>query len=191
MKAIIWTGLLVPLMLTSCVSVNTGPMSRKGNLENYVVEFTAAPGAKTLKVHSSPGKCHNGEDGCVEFAQGRLGTITFQFMGDQKEKDCNTTPRAQWVITQVQLSDKGDSNTDKGVFGGSQPDWLVDAFPGVDARTGLLYESTNKEAARSVTLIDLNNHEGEKVIYYQVTASNCDAAPETIDIDPSVRNKGK
>ena len=191
MKSIIWTGLLTTLLLGSCVSVNTVPVSGKGNPKNYAVELTAAPGANTLKVHSSPMKCHNGKEGCAEFPKGSLGTITFQFMGDQKEKDCNTHPAANWVITKVELSATGNTSNDKGVFGGLQPQWLLDAFPGV-SETGLWYEEKNDAASRSVVLIDLNNHEGEEIAYYQITASSCDKDnPKTINIDPMVRNGGK
>jgi len=191
MKSVICIVLMAALMLASCAVT----IPRSGNLENYLVEFTAAPGDTTLKVHSSPRDCANGKKGCIEFEKGRLGTVTFQFKGDQKDRDCNTAPPAQWVITRVELSDTPDGDTGKGVFGGSQPPWLVAAFPGVDDTNGLLYENTNQKASRSVTFIDLNNHnstEGDKIVYYQVTASNCDAEnPQTIKIDPSIRNRGK
>ncbi len=192
MKSVNPVFLLLPLILISCAPAKPVAPLRLGNLENYVVEFTAAPGATTLKVHSSPKTCANGKKGCIDFAKGKLGTITFQFKGVHTDRDCNTIPRAHWVITKVELSDTGDTNTDKGVFGGRQQPWLVDAFPGVDETNGLLYEDTNKKASRSVTFIDLNNHVGEKTIYYQVTASDCASdPPKTINIDPSVRNYGK
>ena len=192
MKSVNPVILLLPLILISCAPAKPVAPPRVGNLENYVVEFTAAPGDTTLTVHSSPKTCANGKKGCIDFAKGKLGTITFRFKGVQKNRDCNTIPRAHWVITKVELSDTADTDMYKGVFGGHQQPWLVDAFPGVDETNGLLYESTNQLASRSVTFIDLNNHEGEKTIYYQVTASNCDVVDiKTINIDPSVTNYGK
>ena len=189
MKSATGIPLLFVLVLTSCVPTT---FLRNGNLQNYVVEFTAAPGDNMLKVHSSPVICSNGKKGCIEFAKGQLGTITFQFAGAQKEKDCNTMPAANWVITRIELSGSGDPATDKGVFGGKQPLWLTSAFPGIDSANGLIYESTPDKAARSVTLIDLNNNAEDRIVYYQVTASNCDAEnPETIATDPSIRNRGK
>lgn len=183
---------MLPLILVSCAPAQPVALQRSGNLENYVVEFTAATGDATLKIHSSPKNCSNGQKGCIEFAQGKLGTITFQFAGAQKDRDCNTPQRAHWVITKVELSDRVGPSTDKGTFGGPPPRWLVDAFPGVDETNGLLYESTRELASRSVTFIDLNNHVGAKTIYYQVTASDCDSDPaKTIRTDPSIANYGK
>ncbi|HLF30815.1 MAG TPA: hypothetical protein VI566_07265 [Xanthomonadales bacterium] len=198
MKTRILVLSVVTLALAACAVQPMVPHTRSGNLKNVFVEFTAAPGADKLMVHSPNQGCTHGSagNGCVAFGKGELGTLTFQFRGNQKYRDCHTTPAAEWVITRMQLSAQEDpaTNKDQGVFGGAQPDWLVEAFPGVDAQNGLLYENTAAAATKTVTFINLNDHDstqGEKVIYYQVTASRCDGAGQPIKIDPSVRNTGK
>ena len=197
MKTRILVLSVVTLALAACAVQPTESHTRSGNLKNVFVEFTAAQGADELIVHTPNQGCThtNPRNGCVAFGKGELGTLTFQFRGNQKYRDCHTTPVAEWVITKVELSAQEDPDTDKdqGVFDAPQPPWLVAAFPGVDDH-GLLYKNGITAATKTVTFINLNNNDStqvEKVIYYQVTASRCDGTGLPIDIDPSVRNTGK
>jgi len=189
-------GLLIGLssfFLVSCAQYQTFPIERNGNLENYVVELTAARGAGKLKVHKSPKKCSNGKEGCMEFSANTVGTVRFQFKGNQRDRDCTTSPKANWVITEIQLSGTGDPSTDKGTFPDTPETWLIDAFPGINESNGVIYTSTADTASKSVTIINLNNNTlaNPKDVYYQVTATSCLDRVPPIGIDPKIRNLGK
>ena len=122
-----------------------------------------------------------------------MGTIEFRLNNGQVGATCQTVPPADWVITRVQLSSSCKPETEKGVFGGKQPPWIVSAFPPINEKNGTLYDQPDiSKATQSVTIINLNNHEGTvKTAYYEVTASSCADRSKTIQIDPVIRNKGK
>jgi hypothetical protein len=181
------------LFLISCAQNEPLTIQRSGNLENYTVVLTANRGSTELKIRNGPKRCNNGKEGCMDFNTNKLGTVNFRFYGRQRERDCNTRRKADWVITNVQLSELGDPATDKGDFPNVPPQWLIDAFPDIDTTNGVIYASDYKQAERTVTFINLNNNDlaDPKDIYYQVTATSCRDSSKTITIDPKIRNLGK
>ncbi len=193
MKILNGLVILSALFLASCVDIQEFTIQRNGNIENYVVELSAASGASQLKVHNGPKRCNNGKEGCMEFGLDKVGTVRFQFKGNQRFRDCNTNPKANWVITKIQLSATGDAATDKATFGAAPPPWLVSAFPGIDETNGVIFDSDYKAASSAATIINLNDNPAAdpKDIYYQVTATRCSDGVTTIDIDPKIRNLGK
>jgi hypothetical protein len=187
--------LLFPgLILTACAPLGPSGSNTTQGWFDPDIQFTAAAGATEITVQSNNQGCQGtpgSKKGCVEFPRGKFGTIEFE-LNPAGSKSCSDSPKADWVITKVELSAFGDLNTEKGVFGGKQPGWLKSAFVGVKRKDGVVYESKNTDADTTVTLINLNNHRGKvKDIYYQITASDCDASPTTIQIDPMIRNTGR
>jgi hypothetical protein len=189
--------LLFPgLILTACAPLGPSGTNTTQGWFDPQIKFSAAAGATEITVESDNQGCEGAagtKKGCVEFPAGKFGTIQFD-LNPGGSKRCSDSPQADWVITKVELSAFGDPTTEKGVFGGKQPGWLKNAFLGVNRNDGVVYEATNSVADTTVTLINLNNQKrgNAKDIYYQITASNCDAtSPTTIQIDPMVKNKGR
>jgi len=185
------------ILLAACQPAGVVKETGHQNLDDFIVDLKAGAGATRIEVTSPAQGCTGGaatEMGCVQFAKNKQGANWLILNRDQKKGSCQSQKPADWVITKVELSATFDASTGKGAFGGSQPDWLVEAFPGVDQATGTLYfESDLSKASQKALIINLNNHEdGQlKTAYYQVTASSCTEGPLPIDIDPSIQNTGK
>jgi hypothetical protein len=176
----------------------------------FTVELRPPSGSDTeLEVVTGPqGWDKTGKfPGYVGFDAGDLGTITFDLKGEgggpaAKNQCQDSPPSAKWVITQIKLSDNGHDKEVGGVvigleglnFDGPQDAWLVHAFPGVDPLTGVLYDVSKSEGWTSVAIFNMNDHPaawGEKIAYYEVTASECDSSStKTATTDPGVGNRG-
>jgi hypothetical protein len=186
------------ILLVACQPARVVSSTPHRNLDDFTVDLRAYAGATKIDVTSPAQGCIGAgatEKGCVHFAQAKQGAIWLLLNHNQKRKTCQSMPPADWVITKVELS-AFDTGTGKGVFGGSQaqPQWLVDAFPGVEEATGVLYtESDLSKASQKALIINLNNHTDgvPKTAYYQVTASACAGSSPPIMTDPSIENTGK
>jgi hypothetical protein len=150
----------------------------------YPVKLSPDNGSDVLlvAVEDSSKECKKDKHaGCMLFGEDNVGTVKFYLDGSKfKTKSCKNSNK---VITKIELTTTGAGN--KGVFndglGWVQPDkWLKEnAFPSVDLTTGIAYEATDLDQARSlVFLSNMNNHdasEGTKTFWYRVTVSDCDA----------------
>jgi hypothetical protein len=153
------------------------------------------PGSLTpTNSHNCPS---NAPAGCVQFDKATVGTITFKVEnGGKKDETCENVPQPQWIITKVELTAAGDPLTGKGNFTSPPqpiPTWLTDAFPTLNAVTGVVYEPSTNAATSWAAVTDWNNNkaeEGVKTLYYKVTASHCDGTDQVMT-DPMVRNAGK
>lgn len=197
----LWSAvLLVPVTLLFLVACQAPPMEQEAGIRNnpvnYTVDMVVADNGMAIALNTPDRSCTSdgvGKNGCVQFGKGTMGTIEFRLDNGQLGTTCQAVPSAEWVITKVQLSSSGNPATEKGVFGGKQPQWIVSAFPPINGKNGTLYDQPDiSKATQSVTIINLNNHEGSvKTAYYEVTASSCADRSKTILIDPAIRNKGK
>ncbi len=181
--------LLVLLGYTGCATLTS---AKKFELETPVIDLVAKGNDGPLEPQKSF-KCSEGAKiGCIQFDQATLGPITFLIKNGKKDETCAKSG-TKWVITKVQLTAVEAGSTGKGDYAQPIPDWLSNAFPQLNPETGVVYEADTSFATPWAVIIDLNNHdytEGVKVLYYKVTATNCESG-NTIYTDPMVRNKGK
>lgn len=192
MKAVHWVILVLLGLLgyTGYVSIIT---TQNFALESPEIILKAIPGQSELEPQNSSKCDSSAKKGCIQFDQATLGPITFTIQNGKKNATCLTSPEPQWIITKVQLTAAELQSTGKGDFSQPIPDWLGSAFPQLNTLTGVVYEADASFATSSAVIIDLNNHpknEGVKILYYKVTATNCDGT-KTLVTDPTVRNKGK
>jgi hypothetical protein len=151
-----------------------------------------------VEVEDSSKKCKkDNHAGCMLFEEDHVGVVKFYLGGSKFDtKSCKNSKK---VITKIELTTTGAG--DKGVFNGeagwTQPaDWVkVNAFPSVDLASGIAYEATNLDQARSlVFLSNMNNHDaskGTRTFWYRVTVSACDGGEGPWVSDPRGDNKGK
>lgn len=159
-------------------------------LEQPEIILMANPGQGTLEPQNTY-KCASGKLGCVQFDKDTLGTIKFQIQNGPKDTNCDTDPKPQWIITEVELTaDELNPGSGKGDYNQAIPPWLLNAFPQTNSLDGVAYQADLDTGTSSAVIIDLNNHIGAKIIYYKVTAKNC-AGSEVLVTDPMVRNEGK
>jgi uncharacterized protein YcfL len=192
--------LCLPLLMLAACQLPTAENDTGSQeiLVNYSVDMAAAKDAAKIEISTPAQGCGTdgkGRNGCVEFGKNQVGTVELRLNAGTPGRTCLTNPPADWVITKVELSASGDPETDKGTFANRPPPaWMVDAFPGVNPKSGVLYDQPDtSRASQSVAVIDLNNHRdgSVKIAYYQVTASSCGDRSKTIQIDPAMINKGK
>jgi hypothetical protein len=188
------TVLLLCLPLFFLMSCQSAPTST--TKVPYIVNMKAAKGATKIEITSDSQGCGlRGKKGCVECKKSKECTIELRLNleSGQVGQTCQSASPPDWVITRVELSAKGDSTTQKGLFGdlGERPDWLKNAFPEMNPQDGTLPIPVNP--TQSIIFNDLNNHPNNdvKIAYYEVTASSCVATIKPIMVDPAVQNKGK
>jgi len=170
----------------------------------YYVELKPLDAGVLEVKHTN--KCKNKKHpGCLLFEEGKVGLIKFFLAGSRnKDKKC---PEAQKVIIRIELTAKGkapdpkDVNpvAAKGDFTGKLPHWVKDdAFSVVDLSTGIVYQATSVDDARSQAwLVNMNSHdatEGVKSFWYKVTATACeenkDGTRDAWVTDPRGDNEG-
>jgi hypothetical protein len=191
MKSAYWVilALLVLLGYTGYVGIVAPPNL---TLEQPEIILKANAGQGKLEPQNSH-KCAAGDKpGCVQFDKNTLGTITFRIQNGPKDTNCNTPPKPQWVITKVELTadELPPAGSGKGDYSKPIPAWLSDAFPQINSLTGVVYEASLNFGTSSAVIVDLNNNEGEKIIYYKVTATSC-LGGNVLVTDPMVRNEGE
>ncbi len=180
------------LASVACAPVRPPGVIGFTDYRSFTVQLQARSGPDRIDVKSGNQGCSQGRGtkrGCVRFDPGEIGTINFALSGEEPGAKC-ADPGTGWVITSIKLSSEGDSDTEKGVFGVRQPDWLVTAFPGADAADGVVYAADRDTGSTSVAIIDLNNHRGEAFVYYEVSATHCETG-QVVTTDPMIQNKGR
>ena len=157
-----------------------------------------------LKVEKDNQCRKNMHSGCLLFRRGELNYIVFHLPGSKNQvKNCSS---AKNVITKIEVTATGaDNGTSvyKGDFNAGLPDWLKDAFPVINAETGIIYEAASPEFARTQEWVsNLNNHDNPpnapgltKSFWYRVTvtacAKNADGTHAVWVSDPRGDNEGK
>lgn len=178
------------------------------NQVTYSVELKPGHSGVLEVKHADKCKQH-GHTGCLRFEKDKVGLIKFFLQGSSTiNRKC---PKANSVITKIELTAKGiapksdpdpddvNPEAEKGDFTGNLPDWVRDdAFSGVDLSTGIVYQATTLNDARTQELlVNMNSHnasEGVKSFWYKVTATACiENKDGTRDIwvsDPRGDNEG-
>jgi len=163
---------------------------------SYTVKFNPNKQKGELEAVSINDKCTKGKGdrlGCVNFPLNSIGLVTFSV--DNKVKQCGD-PGAKWVITKIELTDKGfifpdNEISDKGIFNDAVDSWLIAAFPQYDDQDNVLYEVDNKDnGVTQVTRLNLNNNSGIQNIWYRITVADCDSDLILVT-DPRFENQGK
>lgn len=200
MKIFVLAMAIVALLVAGCATYSMRPASVP-TTRNFVVQLQPKVNASKndLQIKTKPqGVGKNGrKDGYVGFGEDESGFIVLTLKGEEPGDRCPGAAdpgTANWVISRVDLSASGDPDTEKGdAFGESQPDWLALAFPDVDLDDGSVFAADpGEEGTTTVVLDDNNGQEGERFIYYRVTAQKCGGAPGDVAVtDPMVRNTGK
>jgi hypothetical protein len=175
-----------------------------GRVVGFQVEFNARGAGTELKTGNNrnclvpSGKSRKG---CVSFNEGTFGVVTFKLKNEgvpTVDKCSSGIASVKWVITKVEATvspDPSDDNKgDPSKFSDSLPPWVSSAiYPAKNPTDGILYQEAYNGAARtSVSFFNLNNNviaDGEKILFYRVTATSCDGS-ETKITDPRVENKG-
>ncbi len=196
MKKVILLGIFIFVPFISGCQTSVSLMNHgghSGGFFEYRVNFNAN-GPKPMQTPSANRNCTKGAGprlGCIKFETDTYGVIVFGLVGERDNKKCGDAG-VNWVITKVELSDSGDVDTSKGTdFGTPVPSWVQDSFYGVDASTGFIYDKSWQNGRTSVAVINLNNHSGDKDLWYRVTATNCAETDDTNTSDPRVENMGK
>lgn len=194
MKSIIPLMLICLLGLSACTqgyrTLSLDPQKNK----RFFVKLKPKPAQDELEIKSPPqGYNSSGKkDGYVGFGEEEYGTITFYLQGEEMGAQCSDG--ADWVITEVALSDEGDSNEKGTRFNMEQDDWLVEAFPGTAKSSGINYTATKDTGYTTIAVVDENDHPaawGLKMAYYRITVTNCDDENDVLVSDPGVGNRGK
>lgn len=172
-KTLLW--LSIPLILTTCVTTpNAVPLVAASR--SFVVAFNVT-GQDKLDAHTDNQGCNVNKKGCVAFEKGSAGTIAFYLRGPGIGKKCDSdAPKPHYVITGVELSADEVLATGKGDFTKDPPQWLRDSFPGTKA-DGVIFAALVSDANSLVSISNLNNHQDEETIYYQITAKACPSGP--------------
>ncbi len=199
MTKVVLFGLSVLCLLIAGCTPDTLLLNQtaNGRFVSYEVEFNARPNGSTLQTYSNNRNCTKGSGarkGCVRFEQGTYGAIAFSLRneGGADDKKCGDQG-VRWVITKVEGTVTGDlAGQNKGSgWGASLPTWVRNSFyPLEDADNGILYEKSREEARTDVAFLNLNNHVGEKDLWYRVTATSCESPFPTETSDPRVENDG-
>jgi len=162
----------------------------------YTVKLIPQGVSGTLGVKLEKGKkCSKGFEGCMAFAEDKVGLIRFYLPGSKKvERMC---PGAGKVITRIELSTTEDGAVDdgeKGDFAGGVDPWLKQyAFPAVNQADGVIYDADIATGLSRVHLTNLNSHDaatGIETFWYQVTVTNCTDATKKWVTDPRGDNTG-
>ena len=204
MKIISCLSMSSVFILVSCTSISTPPPTTTRTEKPYTVKIKTFPRSNpgSLKAHSfAQGWGRLGKKrGYVGYDRDEYGDITLQLHFEDENVACPEvidSKTENWVITQVALSGSGDLGTEKGTrFGESQDrhEWLKQAFPAVDLATGYVFNvdiaNFRTEGRTTVVIHDANEQEGEKFIYYRVTARSCTDG-RAVELDPGFGNRGK
>ena len=188
--------IITVFLLAACAPQAVAPA--KGKVKNFGISLEAKPNQGEVKILSKPqgaGKAGK-KDGYLGYAQGESGSVLFNIKKEDLSDNCAGS--ADWVITQIALTAKGDENSEKGddtSWGTPQPDWLKLAFPGVDQQPGYVLDIQDKADAQTFAVVKNDNaQEGEKLVYYRVTLSPCDDQNgnlKPLKSDPAIRNGGR
>jgi hypothetical protein len=186
---------LIVLVTVACAGPRSGEGGPKDNTyEGYTVNLEVVDG-KLVVTSVAQGDDSSGKaNGWVGFARGTHGTIEFALKDYKTRKKCTGNPAdsAEWVLTTIALSKKGEVSTQKGErFGERQNGWIQNAFPGIDENGYLIRDMDLRRATASQVLVDLNNNNGNRIAYYEIEVRRCDGTGQPLKTDPGIGNKGK
>jgi len=189
------------LLLAGCpVFQSTVYVSQPLTFKHLKVKFqnpvTSGANLEIPAIPTCPPTSQN--PGCVSFDVDEFGAMTFELLGQGAgtgPKKCSDGNSVKWVITKIDGTVTGNSTTFKGSgWGSALSAWANEAFyPIKDSSSGVLYEQDYDKGSTEVTIINKNNHDpadGTKILYYRVTATECDTPNATKSSDPGVENKG-
>ena len=180
-----------------------------GAVKNYDILLTPQGPSGTLNANLAfGGNCDPPTyPGCMGFAQGDVGAISFRVVGNPHGMSCtnevNPGQVARYVITKIELTDKPAEKSPtsaKGDFsGGLAGTWLKTfAFPSVNESTGVLYDVSVNNGLAQMILLNQNSHPNPpspqlpvtKPFWYKVTVTSCSDPTKTWVTDPRGDNKG-
>ena len=180
--------MFVVAFVSACAAPGTKPVRK-----DFDVLLQAKPNQGYVKIDSAPQGWRNSRkrNGYVGFDRGESGEIRFKIK-TEKRRDC--ADGAKWVITRLQLTADGATNTEKGErdsFGTDQPAWLREAFESLDNDQGDYFRAkTLNDGVTTLTVVNDNQQRGSRWIYYQITVDSCDGE-DRLRTDPVIRNGGK
>lgn len=187
--------LLVMIIALLCTACAISPRETTSDIENHTVVLVPNLAAEppVLEIVSPAQGCDsNGKKkGWVCFKRGNSGTILFILDALPSKPVCtdDVNTSAVWVISKVELTKNGNPQTEKGNnFGTPQEGWIKDAFPQMNPANGEIDDPNIGKIA--VTVQNLNNNNGVRDAYYQVTAKRCSDGLELMT-DPGIRNGGR
>ena len=179
--------------------VSSAALAHNPAFKAFEVDFKPNKNQGILTTDKVNQGCNNGQGlkkGCIKFPLDSIGAITFALRN--KVNNCNDSG-TQWVITKIELSHQGfdlpgGTISDKGIFEGNLPPWLVDSFPAFEGDDdGILFEASDPQAdgLTRVTTLNLNsNTGGVQNIWYRVSVSSCGDDPVVLVSDPRLENGG-
>lgn len=195
---------IVPMSVFATFCLLSAGAMAKQTFNQYEVVFKPQPGKGEVNVVTDGYNCKKGngnqaeKKGCINFAEDYFGLITFRVGNSPRTCAISGT---QWVISKIELSDKGyllndGTISNKGIFAGEDvAPWVKSAFPQITGAAGVLYEADPpKTGATHVTTLNLNNNaaaEGAKDIWYRVSIASCkDDSDVVLVTDPRFENEG-
>jgi len=160
------------------------------------VELDPAGVSKNLQVKGFKVCKKNDHPGCLTFEKGQEGYIKFYIKNADSGKTCEQG--ADEVITQVKVTseelvtNRGNENRSKGDFDAELAPWLKrNAFKFLNEDNGTIYDVGLENGWTQVVIQNLNNNEGLKHFWYQVTVTSCDDPNKTWVTDPRGDNEGR
>lgn len=185
----------IVLVITGCAGPrNGGDGPVQNTYEEYFVMLEVADGKLVITSPPQGDESRGKVNGWVGFAKGTHGRIVFALKDYQTRNKCTGNPAdsAEWVLTTIVLSKKGNENTQKGQgFGESQTGWIQKSFPGIDEYGYLIKHLDLKNARAAEVLVDSNDNNGKQTAYYEIEARRCDGTGEALKVDPGIRNGGR
>jgi hypothetical protein len=192
------------LLVVACVMSTTAQGAR--NFKEYSVTFKAQPSKGELSADTDGQGCAKGpgnqlkKKGCIRFEVDDFGLITFQVGSQPKPRTC-ANPGTQWVISKIELSDRGyqlagGEISNKGIFEDHLPlgSWVKESFPEMTEATGYLYEADPPNTGLThVTRLNLNDNPDDepKDIWYRVSVASCEEGSDVVLVtDPRFENDG-
>ena len=197
---------MIICLVTACGNEDTASLS---NVKDAVIDLNpTGPGGPIdnpdgFNVNTPNNGCIKGSGdklGCVRFAPGQSGSISFAINGNSTGRTCEQN--AARVITKVQLTatdaNPGTQPSDKGDFTvASYPMptmFQTDAFPELDITTGVVWAAdADNPAISRIEIQNLNTStnpdpQGEN-FWYQVTVKRCSSNKYWVT-DPRGENDG-
>jgi len=185
----------IVLAITGCAGPRNEQNGPKPNTyEEYFVMLEVVDGKLVITSPAQGDDAQGKANGWVGFGRDTHGRIVFAFKDYLTRSRCTGNPAdsAEWVLTTVALSKKGDPSTQKGKgFGERQSGWIRHAFPGIDENGYLIKDMDLRRASAFEVLVDANNNSGKQTAYYELEARRCDGTGEPLKADPGIGNKGK
>lgn len=197
--------LILCVFVAVCAMSSTSAQAAK-KFKEYSIVFKAQPSKGVLHADTDGQGCAKGpgnqqkKKGCVRFEVDDFGLITFQ-VGSQPHAGTCANSGTKWVISKIELSDKGyelpgGGISNKGIFDDHLPleSWVKASFPEMDEATGFLYQADPPNTGLThVTRLNLNDNSKDdpKNIWYRVSVASCEEDSDVVLVtDPRFENDG-